>query len=198
VLDNVDASYGFDSAAGLVIFWNTGSTATPATPNVWQSSAIVTSNQTQLFQTLNATFYLSQIMLTTDFNQNTYRRAADTYGGELSLAQRYCFNPYWNAQAGSQSYIGSGKMFSATITGVALHLPVPMRSSPQSLSATPGDFVVLNTNGTSLAVTSVTLDQAGPQIVGLNFNVASGAVGGEAAMVRGNVTNPTLYLESEL
>jgi hypothetical protein len=98
--ETADTGWAFDNTSGLILFWNLGNTTTTATPGVWQSTSVHSPNQTNLSQTLNATFFLSQVSLQVlDYTVNPtadipFSRAGGSLDGELTLCQRYYEKSY--------------------------------------------------------------------------------------------------------
>lgn len=92
-----------------------------------------------------------------------------SYAQELRECQRY----YWRGQATGTSDALSpwGAASSTTNVQVSLATPVPMRATPTSCTASS---TRLWDGVTATAITAATVDASSPNMVGVNFTVASG------------------------
>ena len=91
---------------------------------------------------------------------------------ELAMCQRY----YWQV-GGTTAYTPistSAIAFGATSAMVNIPCPVTMRTNPTSVNSST--LRLQDNVGISAAVTSITLNNSGPNITSLNVNVASGLI----------------------
>jgi hypothetical protein len=113
---------------------------------------------------------------------------------ELALCQRYY---YRQTSASNYTYFGGGFAASTTQAKWLAKLPVTMRTSP---SFSISNATNLNIGAVaSQSVTTITLDQANPDSVGLFANCTSGLVAGQSIMIIGNNSSaPFIEYSSEL
>jgi len=113
---------------------------------------------------------------------------------ELAMCQRYY---YRQTSASNYTYFGGGFAASTTQAKWLAKLPVTMRTSP---SFSVSNATNLNIGAAaSQSVTSITLDQANPDSVGLFANCTSGLVAGQSIMIIGNNSSaPFIEYSSEL
>jgi hypothetical protein len=123
-----------------------------------------------------------------------FTTASGSIGGELALCQRYY---YRQTSASNYTYFGGGFAVSTTQAKWLVKLPVTMRTSP-SFSIT--NQTNLNIGAVaSQSVTTITLDQANPDSVGLFANCSAGLVAGQSIMIIGNNSSaPFIEYSSEL
>ena len=113
---------------------------------------------------------------------------------ELAMCQRYY---YRQTSASNYTYFGGGFAASTTQAKWLAKLPVTMRTSP---SFSISNATNLNIGAVaSQSVTTITLDQANPDSVGLFANCTSGLVAGQSIMIIGNNSSaPYIEYSSEL
>ena len=112
---------------------------------------------------------------------------------ELAMCQRYY---YRQTSASNYTYFGGGFAASTTQAKWLAKLPVTMRTSP-SFSIT--NQTNLNIGAVaSQSVTTITLDQANPDSVGLFANCTAGLVAGQSILIIGNNSSaPYIEYSSE-
>jgi hypothetical protein len=123
-----------------------------------------------------------------------FQTATGTIQGELAACQRYY---YRQTSASNYTYFGGGFAASTTQAKWMAKLPTTMRTSP-SFSITNATNLNIGAVA-SQAVTSITLDQANPDSVGLFANCTSGLVAGQSILIIGNNSSaPFIEYSSEL
>ena len=124
-----------------------------------------------------------------------FQTASETIQGELAMCQRYY---YRFTSASNYTYFGGGFSASTTQAKFIFKLATTMRTSP-SFSATSAGNLQINGSAASPSVTSVTLDQANPDSVGLFANCSSGLTAGQGVLIIGNNSSAPLFeFSSEL
>lgn len=124
-----------------------------------------------------------------------FQTATGTIQGELAACQRYY---YRFTSASNYTYFGGGFSASTTQAKFIFKLATTMRTSP-SFSATSANNLQINGSAASPSVTSVTLDQANPDSVGLFANCSSGLTAGQGVLIIGNNSSAPLFeFSSEL
>ena len=128
-----DGTWGTTNGRGIQCRWCMGTgTSRQATVNTWAASEVHgTSNQTNLFATNGATFYLTGVQLeegkvATPFE---YRN----YGQELTLCQRYY-------EVGNQSCWSGMTTTNVTYARVMVDYKVEKRAVPSTLTVTTVDY----------------------------------------------------------
>jgi len=119
----------------------------------------------------------------------SFQTATGTLQGELAACQRYY---YRFVSASNYTYFGNGYSSTTTQAKFIVKLPITMRTSP-SFSATSAGNLQINGSAASPSVTSVTLDQANPDCVGLFANCSSGLTTGQGVLVIGNNSSAPLF-----
>lgn len=189
-LDTI-AGWSFDNSNALTLRFalTSGSNFQTSTLDTWQTlDREGITGQTQWGATTGATFRLAQVQITpTDFTNSpdvdvTFSRAAKTIQQEFSMCQRYFqrLNPNSDATNGL-AYLGGGIVFTTTTFGIPWRPGVPFRATP-SLQNT-GTKGVFNNAGAMVTLTSFTISTGDPNFLYLSGAVASGIVGGNAAVV---------------
>lgn len=125
--------------------------------------------QTNLVTTNGATFYVTGVQLEKGSTATSFDFR--DYGRELALCQRYC---YVMGRADIYNPIGYGFAASATAANVSITLPVPMRTTPSSITVS-GNWQVSD-GVAATAATSVVFvsNQNSPNLVAIQGNTASG------------------------
>jgi hypothetical protein len=118
-----------------------------------------------------------------------FRTYAGTIQGELAACQRYYFR---FVSASNYTYFGNGYSSTTTQAKFIVKLPITMRTSP-SFSATSATNLQINGSAASPSVTTVTLDQANPDSVGLFANCSSGLTAGQGVIILGNNSSAPLF-----
>jgi len=125
--------------------------ATAATPNVWGTTGISATGQTNLCLTNGATFYITGVQLEVGSVATPFERRP--YGTELALCQRYYYRLTVNSVG---NLFGNGFSETTSIFNSLVFFPVEMRAAPSALeqTGTAGDYEVYtgNTQGATTAV----------------------------------------------
>lgn len=143
----------------------------------------------------NDDFWITGIKLEVGSTATAYQ--ARHYQQELALCQRYCYA----ITTAANGRVSVGSAASTTVHYSMLHLPVLMRSSTMTLTATAGDWVLDDganaaTDVTSLALVGDTYNTA--QAVFLNASVASGLTQYRVYHLEADGSARTLILSAEL
>jgi hypothetical protein len=156
--------------SSLIFYFRNGGTASGANLDIW-GVQVEAASSASVFQT-----------------------ATGTKQGELAACQRYY---YRQTSASNYTYFGGGFAASTTQAKWMAKLPTTMRTSP-SFSIT--NQTNLNIGAvTTQAVTTISLDQANPDSVGLFANCAAGLVAGQSVIIIGaNSSAPYIEYSSEL
>jgi hypothetical protein len=168
---------------GLAVRFGLGSGATfSGTAGAWGNGNFVQpTGSVSVVGTNGATFYITGVQLEVGVTATSFDYRP--YGTELALCQRYAFQT-------NGEY--TGQAFAATQAGVPIIFPVTMRAAPTQTLLVNGTLV--SSAGGALAITGVGAF-VGLQVTGrVNFNVASGLVGGDATFV----TGATMLFSAEL
>jgi hypothetical protein len=173
-----DGTWGTTNGRGIQCRWCMGTgTSRQATVNTWATSEVHgTSNQTNLFATNGATFYLTGVQLEEGKVATPFEFRS--YGQELALCQRYYYNTMFIN--GADSYTAPTTNYMevqgtrhrvADVTGyqtqVIFH-PVIMRSSPNitlynpNNSGTSAQVALYNFDGTVANSTAVSAQKIRP------------------------------------
>ena len=147
--------------------------------------------------TLDATWYVTGVQLEVGSVATPFERRP--FGAELALCQRY----YYRAKSTKEDY-GFGVAFieSATVSGLLIPFPVPMRTIPSALeqSGTAGDYRVRAAGGTRTcsAVPTISASITTEYLGGVAATVASGQTAGWAGYMRATNSNAFLGWSAEL
>jgi hypothetical protein len=172
-----------NNGVGIILRFGLGSGATfSGTAGAWTAGNLVQPTGTvSVVGTNGATFYITGVQLEVGVTATSFDYRP--YGTELALCQRYAFQT-------NGEY--TGQAFAATQAGVPIIFPVTMRAAPTQTLLVNGTLV--SSAGGALAITGVGAF-VGLQVTGrVNFNVASGLVGGDATFV----TGATMLFSAEL
>lgn len=133
-------TWNYTNGVGLRIsFALVAGTTFQTTADAWNTGDfLATSNQVNQCDNTANNFYIAQVMLNEGTLALTYRRAGNSFGGELGLCQRY-FSKSYNEDVNPATSTAAGKIqwwavmdtvnFSAAITW-AVYLKISMRSNP--------------------------------------------------------------------
>lgn len=176
-----------------------------STLNQWFDSAspsfAVASTQTHFLSTTNDYVQFAGMQL---LPANYTSAAAITMRNlqqELAMCQRYCQIIGWDS-ATNGMYFGMGQCGSGTTGFCVINLITEMRTNPtlSSVTSAAANFSVTTSVGGTAALTVIALNNGNPQLVGMNFTVASGLVAGNATLLVRATGNTTAVLgfEAEL
>ena len=187
----------FNNATSLTTSWQRFSYSVTL-PSISGKTVGTSSYIYVLFQWLNTvstTIQFWGVQLEAGSTATAFQTATGTIQGELAACQRYY---YRFTSASNYTYFGGGFSASTTQAKFIFKLATTMRTSP-SFSATSAGNLQINGSAASPSVTSVTLDQANPDSVGLFANCSSGLTAGQGVLVIGNNSSAPLFeFSSEL
>tara|TARA_B100000242_G_scaffold156994_1_gene112187 strand:+ start:4140 stop:5270 length:1131 start_codon:yes stop_codon:yes gene_type:complete len=183
-IDN-DNGIGLELSFGL----GQGSTYAIGTSNTWSSdtNTYASSNQVNWMDSTSNNFYLTQVQLEVGSQATPFEHRS--FGEELLLCQRYCFdiNPASGA-APNSPYIMSCAVYNSTIAISHVRFPVEMRATPTTtLTGAAADFSIYEgaTNRVCTGFAANGLSSVGG---GMNWTVNAGG------MTTSNAGN--VYIES--
>jgi hypothetical protein len=168
---------------------SSGTTAN-GTANTWSTtSPNKIAGSVDLASNSGATFYFTGVQLekgsaATSFD---YR----PYGTELALCQRYL-----PAFTGTNSVIGSGAFYSATVAWAIVKFPVTTRVAPTGVTASSGSAITFYANG-AYSTSAISLEIAGIDGAQLRTTV-SGAPTGYASVAYLGTSGQLLFTGCEL
>jgi hypothetical protein len=154
--------------------------------------------ETQVLATNGATWRVSGVQLEKGSTATSFD--VRPYTTELQLCQRYCWVSY--TTSGNGGPLGTGAVYSTTLTQVALHLPVSMRTTPTATTVLNGSSIwcqsYIGATGTTTATApSVQTDLNNFQNVRLAIDGLSGMTAGQASWTF-TAANAKLILSAEL
>lgn len=115
-------------------------------------------------------------------------------GTELSLCQRYYWEPSLNGNLSSTGQFGIGWVWSSTYAGVLVHTPVTMRATP---TCTFSSLSMVTGAGSNSAVTAINGTRLQGNVLALEIASGGGFTTGDA-IVLSRATNGTFKANSEL
>ena len=183
---------------GFQLLWTlgVGSTYTVSANDSWEAGLVFGAvGATNLYATLNATFYITGVQLEAGSVATPFERRS--YGQELSLCQRYYVIFRGDAGANDFAGIGTGVMGSTSRAFIYIPTPVTLRASPTfsySGTVTVTDGVV-GANVTAIATQY--MSSSGGAWLSVD-TTGSQAQGRGAFLYTGNATTNLFALSSEL
>jgi hypothetical protein len=194
---------------GTAIDFTNGSNVDPDTGDITNESAWTTAsatltipdNATSLavqFSSANnavngAEFDVTGVQLQVGATATSFQRAGGSFGGELSLCQRYYYELNAATCSGDFMLFCLGFCVSTTQGYGVVVLPVQMRTAPSLTSSAPDTLVAINAIGGGVALTAISIAQPSQNTGAVEFTVSSGLVGGNASMLQAN-NNNTAFL----
>ena len=180
---------------GIEIFFGLGvGTSVSGTAGAWAAGNYLSATgATSVVGTNAATWYITGVQLE-EGSQATpfeYRH----YTPELQLCQRYYQRLNSN---GNRDF--SGYVYSASLIVAQVQLPVPMRTTPSTLttSGTAGDYTIFNTNTNTNMSAVPALNAASSNFACLTAVPSSSLTAGQGIALGGNNTNAYYALSAEL
>ena len=188
------------TSTSLYVQWNlaVGSTYS-GTGNTWvNNNYFGATGASSLMGTVGNYLYITGVQLekgniATSFDVRPYTT-------ELALCQRYCWVSY--TTSGNGGPLGTGAVYSATLTQVSLQLPVSMRTAPTATTVLNGSSIwcgsYVGATGTTTATTpAVQTDLNNLQNIRLAIDGLSGMTAGQATWTF-TAANAKLILSAEL
>lgn len=114
------------------------------------------------------------------------------YGLELSLCQRYL------PVLSNDGYYGAGLSTSATLGYAIVPWQVQPRIAPTGLTATGGGLIAVNAAGSSVTITSVSINSPSVAGSGITLNAASGLTVGGPLLFAGSAGSRLVFTGCEL
>jgi len=157
--------------------------------------------QVNMVATNGATFYLTGVQLEKGSTATSFDYRP--YGTELQLCERYCQRILGRDVGNTSSdWMGSGWNFTTTSHFTIVPLRTMLRSATgQSLylSAAVGNYSVLNSSGTPIATSSMSIDTPSTRCLIITANVASGLTSGyPGSIYTGNSSSYYALITAEL
>jgi hypothetical protein len=182
-----------DTSGRLYIyFWlhaGSGYTSATHTDNVWHTAdnQRVGDNATSILDSTDRTFFLTGLQMEVGSQATPFEHRS--FGEELALCQRYCFdvNPASGASPNTP-YIMSVAIYNDTLAISHVQFPTEMRTTPTTtLTGAAADFSIVEGNQTRVC-TGFAANGLGAAGGGINWTVNAGG------MTTGNAGN--VYIES--
>ena len=123
-----------DNGSGLQVEWwmNSGSNYTGGSHGGWKAADDTSRNASNLGVggAVNDYFQITGVQLEVGNTATPFEHS--NYADELARCQRYLFRV--NGKTSDEKVIGAGMMFDTNTAIIAVHLPVPMRTSTQTVT----------------------------------------------------------------
>jgi hypothetical protein len=202
IAGDTSGTWNTTNGSGLIVYWNIGAGSNfVKTANAWGGLGWASSGSTNLIATNGATLYITGVQLEagTTASPFEYRQ----YTTELQLCERYCQRILGRDVGNTSSdWMGSGWNFTTTSTFTIVPLRTMLRSATgQSLylSAAVGNYSVLNSSGTPIATSSMSIDTPSTRCLVITANVASGLTSGyPGSIYTGNSSSYYALITAEL
>jgi len=201
--DTAGTWVGASNNGAAILYFGLGVGSTySGTAGAWASANYVSATgATSVVGTNGATFYITGVQLEagTTASPFEYRQ----YTTELQLCERYCQRILGRDVGNTSSdWMGSGWNFTTTLTFTTVPLRTMLRSATgQSLylSAAVGNYYVLNSSGTPIATSSMSIDTPSTRCLVITANVASGLTSGyPGSIYTGNSSSYYALITAEL
>jgi len=180
---DTSGTWAEDNGAGLSLSFTLGAGSTyQGAANTWSDSDyFATSNQTQLTETTNATWFVTGIQFEVGEQATPFEHRS--FGDELSRCQRYYYKTVADSAADG---FGNGNVNSTVRVDGFIPFKQTMRASPTAIetNGTAGDYRV-NQGGANTTCNAVpTIIVATKDGCDTRFHVASGLTVGRGAVMR--------------
>lgn len=178
---DTSGTWDITTNTGLQVFFSlTGGSNLQGTAGSWQNvQKECTSNQTQLLQTLNATWLVSGVQLETGTNATPFEYRS--YGDELSRCERYFQKSYQSTTApGGATANGAYVSRDGAASTVSRYYPVQLQERMRSTPTVVTYDIAGNSN-------KIRLDSTDNQVSGVSSTADAGF------MVFANQTNPSHF-----
>lgn len=143
----------------------------------------------------NDYFEVTGVQLEIGSVPTTFKRAGGTIAGELAACQRYL--PA--VPAGSAGDIGTGFCYSITQALITIPFRVQPRVTPTGITiSAASDFAARKSDGSTIAATSVTLNNATLNAGSISLGGLSGVIGGNGTSGYVNASGYVLFTGCEL
>ena len=170
-----------NNGVGLRLLFSLGAGSTySGTAGVWAGSYLAgATGQTQVIGTNGATFYITGVQLEVGPSATSFDYRP--FGTELILCQRYLPKVGF----GVEDQIGVGQCTGSTTWAIQIPHIVQPRVAPTGITAgAAGDFNVINSTASGVAVTAVNFSAGGLSGSRVTGSVASGLTAGNATILR--------------
>jgi len=195
---------GATNGVGARLYFGLGVGSTySGTAGAWAGSLLLSvTGATSVVGTNGATWYLTGVQLEVGTQATTFTTAGGSYGAELVLCQRYCYQALGRDVGSTASdWGGCGLSASSTFQVTPILIPVTMRSaSGQSITLTSAvsNYGGLNGSGSLVTATAVVLDTPSTRCPVIGVTVASGFTAGQAGALYVSNSSNKLFITSEL
>jgi hypothetical protein len=191
------------NGTGIRIFFSIGTgSSVSGTAGAWAAGAKYSATgATSVVGTNGATFYITGVQLEKGSTATSFDYRP--YTTELQLCERYCQRILGRDVGNTSSdWMGSGWNFTTTSHFTIVPLRTMLRSATgQSLylSAAVGNYSVLNSSGTPIATSSMSIDTPSTRCLVITANVASGLTSGyPGSIYTGNSSSYYALITAEL
>ena len=179
-------AWAISNAAGVYVGVDLGSgsnfnTIAPSTWDVGRRQRVA--GNVSLVANVGATFQLAGAQFERGTVATLFERR--DYAAELALCQRYFYRRAAEVNA-NERLTGSGLCFNSTNSQGYFPFPVTMRASPGTITFSNITNASVFDGGANYAVSSASLDVAGPDGVNIGFVHAAGGVTGRACHITRN------------
>jgi hypothetical protein len=170
-----------DNTAGFWLYFLQGGVQDTPGGSWNNTGGGIISGSVNLMATNGATWQLTGVQMEVGTAATAFERRP--YGTELQLCQRYCWSSY--TASGNGGPLGTGAVYNTTLTQVALHLPVPMRTTPSATTVANGSSVwctsYVGASGTSTnTAPSIQTDSYNYQNLRIAIDGLSGMTAGQS------------------
>jgi len=201
--DTTGTWVGATSGIGIYVSFSLGAGSTfNSTANAWAGGFYTQpSGSTSVVGTNGATFYITGVQLEKGSTATSFDYRP--YTTELQLCERYCQRILGRDVGNTSSdWMGSGWNFTTTTHFTTVPLRTMLRSATgQSLylSAAVGNYSVLNSSGTPIATSSMSIDTPSTRCLVITATVASGLTTGYPGTIyTGNSSSYYALITAEL
>jgi hypothetical protein len=180
------------NGVGLWLKLNLGTGATySGTAGAWSASSYLSSvtGSVNVVSTAGATFYITGVMLEVGTQATTFTTAGGSYGAELQLCYRYCYNLY----TGANLFYAQGNYYTGTEVLTIIPFPVTMRTTPTISYAGLTTFY-RNGVADSNNISSWTLQYSSTNFVNLSATSMSGTAGQAGTLYSTNAAAKMSFL----
>jgi len=180
---------------GISMYFGLGvGSAGSGTANTWSGNSYFSATgATSVVGTNGATFYITGVQLEVGSSATGFEYV--NYQTSLANCQRYYQRLNSN---GNRDF--SGYVYSSSLIVAQVQLPVPMRTTPSTLttSGTAGDYTIFYTNTNTNMSSVPALNSASPNFACLTAVPAASLTAGQGIALGGNNTNAYYALSAEL
>jgi len=189
-----------DSNIGLRIDFSLGAgTDRLGTAGAWNgNNNIGVTGQTQVIETLNATWYITGVQVEIGNVATAFQTATGTLQGELAACQRYFYQINGNDGGGTQVALITGTYTGTTAIKGFFPFPVKMRTAPSVTSSNSASYFAIGGGGGGNADTVGSIQYVGTTGCSMNFTASASSTIGYSCIVLTNNASAYVALSAEL